>query len=99
MSYAHGGKYLQKHTRERALALAERFSADAEALLPARRVTFLEGRSGALAVQAVVAAMRGDDRGSRAKIQARPACCAVLGKTPAVVPLAVSPAADAACRR
>ncbi|GBF88577.1 hypothetical protein Rsub_01292 [Raphidocelis subcapitata] len=52
LSYAHG-KYLKKHTRQHALGLAERFAADAEALLPARRVTFLEGRSGALAVQAV----------------------------------------------
>jgi len=67
--YAHG-RYLRKHAPDYALDLAEQFAGDAEALLPtARRVTFLEGYSGALALQAVVLSMRGDDESSRAKVR------------------------------
>lgn len=61
-------KYLAKHTFERALALADAFASDAAALLPERRrVTFLEGYSGALALASVVARLRGDERLSRRK--------------------------------
>lgn len=67
VAYAHS-KYLKKHTWEHALALAESFAADAEALLPARRATFLEGLPGGLALAAAAAALRGDGAACRAKV-------------------------------
>lgn len=63
-------KYLQKHTKDRARILAEQFAADAEALLTSKRVTFLEGCSGPLALQAVLFGMSGDQARCRAKLQA-----------------------------
>jgi hypothetical protein len=68
-AYPHG-KYLKKHTAPYALELADRFATDAEALLTVgKRVTFLEGYSGSLALQAVVRALLGDQDGSRAKLR------------------------------
>lgn len=70
--FAHG-KYLRKHTPEHALELAEAFAADGAALIaPGRRVTFLEGYSGALALAAALAAARGDRAGAGAKLRVRP---------------------------
>lgn len=68
-AYPHG-RYLKKHTPEHALTLADGFATDAEALLPAgKRVTFLEGYSGALAMGAVIAAARGDAAASSERVQ------------------------------
>ncbi|KAI8477471.1 MAG: Lanthionine synthetase C-like protein [Monoraphidium minutum] len=65
-AYAHGA-YLRKHTAAHALGLARQLAAAAEALLPeGKRVTFLEGYSGSLALRAAAAAAGGDAAGGAA---------------------------------
>jgi hypothetical protein len=77
-TYEHGA-YLKKHTPAHALGLAREFAAADEALLPAgRRVTFLEGYSGSLALRAALAAAGGDAAGGRALAEVGRRACACV---------------------
>eukprot|EP00775_Hariotina_reticulata_P009210 gene9210-9377_t len=67
--YAHGA-YLKKHTVDQCLELAQQFLGEAEKLLGTKRVTFLEGFSGLLAAQALLAHMRGNTADLNSKTQA-----------------------------
>lgn len=74
--YEHAA-YLRKHTPAHALGLAAQFAGEVEGMMAAgRRVTFLEGYSGSLALRAALARAAGDEAGCRALVQASvcPAC-------------------------
>lgn len=69
--------YLQKHTKRHALNLAKHFVKDAESVQSAKRVSFLEGYSGIMAMQAVVCHHTGDAEGEESSVKVRNwhACC------------------------
>eukprot|EP00879_Flechtneria_rotunda_P018916 GHRR01019854.1.p1 GENE.GHRR01019854.1~~GHRR01019854.1.p1 ORF type:complete len:297 (+),score=90.35 GHRR01019854.1:3715-4605(+) len=64
------GAYLRKHDVPHCLNLADMFLTEAEKLMSNKRVTFLEGASGVLAAQAVLAHMQGNWQTTAAKLQA-----------------------------
>ncbi len=69
VQYPHGVAYLNKHTPQTTLQLAAEFLVDAERVLPRRRVTFLEGYSGALALQAAMQKEAGDVQAATETLQ------------------------------
>lgn len=67
-SYAHGA-YLRKHSVGHSLGIAAGLLAEADKLMASKRVTFLEGASGLLAAQALLAHMQGEHDTKDAKIR------------------------------